>query len=92
MLYEYNIISKSTSNDFWRKINSLGYKKTEPNPIEASDVEEKNSRLIKHIKDLFYKEEISANKISEVLGLDILGTRQMLKEWRKTDERYLPLK
>ena len=92
MLYEYKVISKLVYTDFWKKINVHGYKKTEPNPIDKSDVEEKNSRLIKHIKDLFFKEEISANKVSEVLGLDILGTRQMLKEWRKMDERYLPLK
>lgn len=92
MLYEYNLISKSSYTDFWKKINVLGYKKTEPNPIDKSDFEEKNSRLIKHIKDLFFKEEISANKVSEVLGLDILDTRIMLKEWRTTDERYLSLK
>ena len=70
----------------------LGTEKVEPNPLDKINIEEKNNRLIKYIKDMFFKEEISANKISEVLGLDIIETRQLLKEWRNMNERYLSLR
>ena len=92
MLYEYGLIPKNVYQDFWRKVNQYGYKKVEPNPIDEINIEDKNNRLIKRIKELFHNEEISANKVSEVLGLDTINTRQMLKSWRKQDERYLQLK
>lgn len=92
MLYEYKLISKSVYGEFWKQISVAGYRKIEPNPLDKINIEEKNNRLIKYIKDLFFKEEISSNKISEVLGLDIIETRQLLKSWRNTNERYLSLR
>ena len=73
------------------KIKYLGYKEKEPYPLERIDIQEKNNKLINKIKDLYFKEEISANKISEVLGTNTLDTRKLLKEWRNIDERYLSL-
>ena len=92
MLHEYGIISKDTYKEFWRKINLNGFKQEEPFPLEKIDIQEKNVKLVNKIKDLYFNEEISANKISEVLGMDTLETRKMLKEWRDMDERYLSLK
>lgn len=91
MLHEYKYISKAKYTDFWKQINTLGYKTKEPYPLDKIDIQEKNHRLINKIKDLYYKEEISANKISEVLGTDTVETRKLLKTWRNIDERYISL-
>lgn len=92
MLHEYGLISKEVYSDFWRQITIHGYKMEEPFPLEKIDIQDKNIKLVTKIKDLYFKEDISANKISEVLGIDTLETRKLLKEWRNIDERYLPLK
>lgn len=92
MLHEYGIISKEIYTDFWKQITIHGYKMEEPAPLEKIDIQEKNTKLVNKIKDLYFSEEISANKISEVLGIDTIETRKLLKEWRNIDERYLPLK
>jgi Zn-dependent peptidase ImmA (M78 family)/plasmid maintenance system antidote protein VapI len=91
MLYEYKYISRDKYTNFWKQINTAGYKTKEPHPMERIDIQEKNNKLINKIKDLYFKEEISANKISEVLGTNTLDTRKLLKEWRNIDERYLSL-
>jgi Zn-dependent peptidase ImmA (M78 family)/transcriptional regulator with XRE-family HTH domain len=91
MLYEYKVISKEIYTNFWKQINSAGYKTKEPHPLEKIDIQDKNNKLINKIKDLYFKEEISANKISEVLGTNTIDTRRLLKEWRNIDERYLSL-
>jgi Zn-dependent peptidase ImmA (M78 family) len=91
MLYEYKYISRDKYTNFWKQINAAGYKTKEPHPLEKIDIQEKNNKLINKIKDLYFKEEISANKISEVLGTNTLDTRKLLKEWRNIDERYLSL-
>lgn len=92
MLHEYGYISKEAYHNFWRKVNLNGFKQEEPFPLEKMDIQEKNVRLVNRIKDLYFNEAISANKISEVLGMDTLETRKLLKEWRDMDERYLSLK
>ena len=92
MLHEYGFISKEVYNDFWRRINLNGFKQEEPFPLDKIDIQEKNVKLVNRIKDLYFNEAISANKISEVLGMDTLETRKLLKEWRDMDERYLSLK
>jgi Zn-dependent peptidase ImmA (M78 family) len=92
MLHEYGIISKETYADFWKQITIHGFKMEEPAPLEKIDIQEKNTKLVNKIKDLYFSEDISANKISEVLGIDTIETRKLLKEWRNIDERYLPLK
>ena len=92
MLKYYDIINKDQSNDFWKTINMNHLKNIEPYPIEMIDIQEKNIKLIYKIKELYLSEDISANKISEVLGIDTLETRKLLQTWRNTDERCLHLK
>ena len=65
--------------------------KAEEFPLDELSLELKNKRLINNIKDLYFNENISANKISEVLGLDIIETRKLLKKWRDSDELYIHL-
>ena len=92
MLKEYDLISKEDSNNFWKQVNSNGHKAIEPAPLDKIDIQEKNSKLVSRIKELYYNESISSNKISEVLGIDTIETRKLLKEWRDCDDRYLSLK
>ena len=37
---------------------------------------------------LYDKDEISINKISEFLELDILDTRKLVKEWGRTNDEF----
>ena len=92
MLHEYKFITKEKYQSFWKKVNASGDRTKEPHPLQKIDIQEKNIKLIHKIKDLYFKEEISANKISEVLGINTLDTRRLLKEWRNIDERYLSLR
>lgn len=92
MLLEYKHISKKESDSFWKSIHYNGMRQKEPSPLDHIPLQQKNTRLINRIKDLYFKEEISANKISEVLGMSTLDTRKLLKEWRMIDERFLSLK
>lgn len=92
MLFEYGYISNEIYKTFWASIQKEGNKKIEESPIEPLSRDQKNPRLMRSIKELYYKDEITANKIAEVLGMDVLKTRQLLKEWRTLDERYLSLR
>ena len=91
VLNKYKMISKQAYMDFWKELNISGYKKAEPSPMKPYDIEEKNIRLMSRMKELYGEENISANKISEILGLDTMETRQLLKKWRDADGRYLHL-
>lgn len=91
ILYEYKYIDKEEYNDFWEKISKNDLMKVEEFPLDELSLELKNKRLINNIKDLYFNENISANKISEVLGLDIIETRKLLKKWRDSDELYIHL-
>lgn len=92
MLFEYGIIDKTEYSDFWKQIHIYKLKSEEPSPLPKIILEDKNCKIIPKIRDLYFKEEISATKIAEVLGLDVFATRKMLKEWRSADERYLLFK
>lgn len=92
MLHEYGYITKAKYLLFWKQLNRNKLKTEEPAPLEKMKLEDKNIRIIPKIKELYSKQEISANKIEEVLGLDVFATRKLLKEWRTVDERYLSLK
>lgn len=81
MLREYKLISKEEYSEFWRIININNYKKSEPLPMETIKIEDKNTKLFNMLKEKYRKEEISISKISEVLGTDILTSRQIIKEW-----------
>lgn len=90
-LHEYKHISKEQYNRFWQRTNGQKNKKIEPYPIEKIDIKDKNVKLFDKMKELYLRDDISANKISELLGTDSLTTRKILQEWRNLDERILPL-
>jgi len=92
VLYDYGFIRKTQYDKFWRDINYLGYKEVEPNPLPTLSLKDKNAKIYRILKDLYLKEEIGANKISEVLGLDIIETRKILKEWETMNERNFSIK
>ncbi len=89
MLYEYKVISKAKYQELWNHLKESGDLKKEPHPLKPMDIQSKNQPLIEHIKALYHHEAISASKISEVLGLDIINTRHLLKEWELLDNPYL---
>ncbi len=88
ILHEYGYISEQKYKEFWQHTK----KADEPSPLGKINLQEKNRKLIEKIKHLYLQDDISANKISEVLGIDAMMTRNLLKEWRNMDERYLPFK
>ncbi len=92
VLHQYGYITAARYKKFWMGINAQKVKEFEPNPLPKIDIKNKNSKLFKKIKELYVREEISASKISELLGIDTITTRKMLQAWRNLDERILPLK
>ncbi len=89
VLNEYKHITKNKYASFWKDIHNLNLKKRELHPIKKIALEDKNFKLIHRLKKLYFKEEIGANKISEVLGQKNIETRQMLRNWEKDYEQYL---
>ncbi len=89
LLAEYKYISKKEHSNFWKKVNERNLKKEEPFPIEKIALENKNLKLMSELKNRYRKDEISANKISEVLGLKTIETRLMLRKWNREYEQYL---
>jgi hypothetical protein len=61
-----------------KQLKLRGFEKSEPSPIEPL---EKNQKLNFILKDLFLKEEITVNKVAEVLNLDTRSARILTKEW-----------
>lgn len=92
MLREYKMISQEVSNNFWRTLNANKLKKEEPVPMEPLSFEQKNRRLIEKIKNDYLKGEITPNKVTEILGLNVVETRKLFKKWKDSDERYIHLK
>lgn len=91
ILYEYKYIDKEQYDDFWIKISQNDTIKIEDFPLDEMSIEVKNNRLIRNIKDLYFQDNISVNKISEILGLNIIDIRKLLKKWRDSDELYIHL-
>lgn len=87
-LNNYSIINDKQYRNFWKRVNSKGWKKREPSPLDKKSIEYKNSRLIESIKKLYFSDEISLNKVSEVLAINNLETRKMVKKWNDLDEQY----
>ena len=87
-LKKYDMITQKKSSDFWAKANVNHWLKSEPNPLESTSFLEKNSRLVSNLKELYISEQVSSNKVSEVMGFDMMETRKMLKEWSNADEQY----
>ena len=87
-LKNYGFITPKQYKDFWVKAGANQWLKSEPNPLDITDDIEKNARLVSTIKKLFINEEISTNRISEVLNLDMMETRKCIKKWSEADEQY----
>ncbi len=87
-LKKYNLITQKQYSDFWAKANASSWLMSEPYPLEITDDIEKNSRLISSMKKCFINEEISSNKISEILRLDMMETRKLIKKWSEADDQY----
>jgi Zn-dependent peptidase ImmA (M78 family)/plasmid maintenance system antidote protein VapI len=87
-LNNYSLISKEQYKAFWIKVNSRGWKKKEPAALDKKSIEYKNTRLIDSIKRLYLDEEISINRISEVIDLDIYDTRNLVKKWNDLEDHY----
>ncbi len=87
-LYDYGYINKSKYQEFWKKLNMKGWKKIEPNPMEPISLEDKNNRLISTMKNLYLNEDISANRIAEVLNINLIEARKIIKDWSGSIEQY----
>jgi len=87
-LYNYKLISKNQYNDFWKKLQSNHLMTVEPNPLPLLSIEEKNYRLISSMKKLYADDEITVNRISEVLELDLNKTRDIVKKWGASIDQY----
>lgn len=92
VLKDYQIISENECSSFYRIINAGGHVKEEPEPIKGHTIEEKNGRLINKMKSLYFDDNITANKVSEILNLSTIDTRQLMKKWEQADERYIHLR
>ena len=87
-LHEYGYINKTQYSEFWKKLHNDGLKKIEPNPLPPSSIEDKNNRLISSMKNLYLKEDISVNRIAEVLNIDLIEARKLIKDWSVSIEQY----
>lgn len=87
-LKNYNFISQKQYSEFWKKVNMNDWKKNEPKPIAITDLNDKNYKLTSNLKKLYSNDEISANKVSQVLDIDLIETRKLLKKWSDADEQY----
>ena len=77
-LKEENIINNSIYGHLRKKLNESGFNTTEPQPLPYED---KNDKLHYILKELYMNEKITSNMISDLLGIDIIETRKLLKEW-----------
>jgi len=87
-LYDYGYINKKQYNEFWKKLYNEGLKKIEPDPLPPISIEDKNNRLISSMKNLYMDEEISVNRIAEVLNIDLIKARKLIKDWSVSIEQY----
>ena len=88
MLHKYGLITRETYTDFWRKVNSKGYLKKEPSPLDHLSFEKANKKLCEKLKELYINDDISINKISEVLDKDIIEVRRMVKNWSNKNDEF----
>ena len=87
-LRKYDLITQKQSSEFWAKANKNNWLKFEPFPIAHVNHLDKNVRLVSFLKNLYVSEQISSNKITEVLGLDMMETRKIIKKWSGADDHY----
>ncbi|MFO7613001.1 MAG: XRE family transcriptional regulator [Clostridia bacterium] len=84
-LKKYGYINDDKYKSFWRSLNKAGNMKAEPEPLAFPGFEKVNEKLVKNLRELYLKDEISVNKIAEVLDQDVLKARQIAKDWSSKD-------
>ena len=52
------------------------------------ELTEKNTRLVESMKLLYLEENISVNRIAEVLEISIIDARKLVKRWGGLDGLY----
>ncbi len=87
-LKKYNLITQKQYTDFWKKVSTNNWKKNEPDPIERTNLAMKNQKLIAYLKKLYYKDEITSNKVSQILDIELIAARQLLKKWSDDDGQF----
>jgi Zn-dependent peptidase ImmA (M78 family)/DNA-binding XRE family transcriptional regulator len=87
-LYKYGYLNKKQYSDYQVKAKNLNWIKNEPDPIKHILHNDKNTKLMTSLKQLYQNEEISLNKVSEVLELTNKETRQLIKEWQIAFEHF----
>lgn len=87
-LHEYGYINKTQYSEFWKKLHNDGLKKVEPDPLPRISIEDKNNRLISSMKNLYMNEDISVNRIAEVLNINLIKARKLIKDWSVSIEQY----
>jgi len=84
-LKKYGLIPEEKYRAFWKDVNTKGWKVKEPHQLDFSSLDHKNEKLIAYLKKLYLAEEISTNKISEVLCYDMNRTRKLINSWSNDD-------
>jgi Zn-dependent peptidase ImmA (M78 family) len=87
-LHRYGYVNQKQYQSFWKKVNSNGWNKEEPSPIPHRPIEEKNDRLVTSLKKLYLSDEMSVNRIGEVLNLNQMDTRKLIKGWGALIDQY----
>lgn len=87
-LHDYGHINAQQSQNFWKKASSNGWRVQEPSPLPHGTLEDKNGRLFASLKKLYLADEISVNRISEVLDIELGEARKMVKGWGVLFEQY----
>lgn len=77
-LKEEKIIAPNIYGYLNKQLNEQGYSESEPSPIIY---QEKNEKLYYLLKALYLDERITSNLISDLLDLDLISCRKLVKEW-----------
>lgn len=82
-LHNYNIISTAAYRNAYKDIMAKQYDKIEPAPLSHLSVEEKNTNLIDAMRFKFLSNEISENKIKDLLCIDNITVRKLIRKWNE---------
>ena len=83
-LKEYGYIDNRILGSLFKKLKDAGYDKTEPEP---EDYINKNEKLQALVRKLIINEEITINKAAEVLGISVLDMRKLARKWKNYEYR-----
>lgn len=77
-LFNYGIIDTQQVQHFYSILNLKGYKKAEPEPLEYI---EKNLKFNYLVRELYLKEEITLNKVAELMMINLKDLKSLIAEW-----------